>query len=118
MLETCSVFALQNNVLHNPAKLHCIRFSTNRSIGVQFPVSLQGQLLTWINRITHLGSILNSNSDNAIDICKCLNDYACQVNYFLPIDSKLFYNFCNSLYGCEIWSLSHRLMNEFDTISQ
>jgi hypothetical protein len=123
MLDACSVFALYNNVLYNPAKSHCIRFSSVRPAVVQFPVCLQGQQLTWVDCITHLGHILSSNCDDSNDIRKRMSDYVRQVNYFLAkfghlsviIKSKLFLNYCNSFYGCELWSLSHRLLTEFDT---
>jgi hypothetical protein len=123
MLDACSVFALHNNVLYNPVKSHCIRFSSIRPAVVQFPVNLQRQQLTWVDCIIHLGHILSSNCDDSNDIRKRMSDHVRQVNYFLAkfghlsvtIKSKLFLNYCNPFYGCELWLLSHELLTEFDT---
>ncbi len=76
-----ALFALHNNVPYNPAKSHCIRLSTVVPAVAQCPVSLQGQQLTRVNRITHLGHILSSNCDDSNDICKRLSDYVRQFNY-------------------------------------
>ena len=91
---------------------------------VQYAVSLQGQQLEWVDNITHLGHVLCNNCDDATDIRKRMSDFVCQVNYFLAkfghlnvlFRSKLFTNFCLSLYGCQLWPLVHKCINDFAVV--
>ena len=122
MLQYCSIFADCHNVLFNPAKSHCIQFCSKPADVVQYSVYLQGQQLTWVERVTHLGHVLSANTDDGNDIRKRMSDFVCQANYFLAkfghlsviIRSKLFANFCQSYYGCQLWPLTHKCLLEFD----
>ena len=122
MLQYCSTFTDSHNVLFNPAKSHCIQFCSKPADVVQYSVYLQGQQLTWVESVTHLDHLLSANTDDGNDIWKRLSDFVCQANYFLAkfghlwviIRSKLFANFCQSYYGCQLWPLTHKCLLEFD----
>ena len=54
MLECCSQYAVQNNILFSPTKYHCIHFNSSDTVVVQYPVFLQKEQLTWSSSIKHL----------------------------------------------------------------
>ena len=58
MLDCCSLFADEHDVLFNSKKCHCIHFHVSPSLVFQFPVSLHGAQLSWTNSILNLGHIL------------------------------------------------------------
>ena len=103
MLDCCSLFPDEHNVLFNPNKFHCICFHITTSPVFQFQFSLQGAQLSWTNFILHLGHILTSCCNDADNINARLNDFCSQSNYFLahfghislPIKSKLVLNFAD-----------------------
>ena len=120
--QYCSAFADSHHVLFNPAKSHCIQFCSKLADVVQY--SVQGQLLTWVESVTHLGHVLSASNDDGNNIRKRMCDFVCQANYFLTkfgllsviIRSKLFANFCQSYYGCQLWPLTHKCLLEFDVV--
>jgi len=124
MLKYCTNFADINNILFNPTKSHCIKFSLCTTAISQFVVLLQGIQLSWTNSIVHLGHILQANNKDTADINARLNDFTSQSNYFfarfghLPvvIKSRLFGNFCQSFYGCVLWDFRHNDLTNFDTV--
>ena len=124
MLDCCSDFANDNNVLFNPRKSHCIRFSSIALPVTQFAISLQSIQLTWSDSIVHLGHVLTSDNSDSADIVARKGDFASQVNYFLAhfghlpvvIKNKLFINYCHSFYGCQIWDLKNTELIHFDTL--
>ena len=42
MLNLCTDFAQLNNITFHPRKSHCIKFCTNNTAVVQYPIYLQG----------------------------------------------------------------------------
>ena len=62
MLQFCSDYASDNNILFNPIKSQCLKFCkyVNNANLIQFPVSLHGIQLTWTDHIIHLGHHLSA----------------------------------------------------------
>jgi hypothetical protein len=58
MLNCCTSFATNNNVLFNPTKSHCLHFNSTNASLTQFEVVLQGVQLVWSNSLVHLGSLI------------------------------------------------------------
>ena len=101
----CSI--LQNRIALN--------FSKSFPEIVQYRVNLQGQQLTKVNSIVHLGHAWYVDSDDKFDIMKRISKLVSQVNYFLAkfghlsvaIKAKLFAKFCQSFYGCDRANYGH-----------
>ncbi len=124
MLDCCSDFASCNNVLFNPTKSHCIRFSISTLPVTQFTMMLQGKQLGWTDSIVHLGHMLVSNNNDSADVAARKGDFSSQVNYFLAhfghlpiaIKCKLFVTYCYSFYGCQLWDLHSPELAHFETV--
>ena len=103
MLIICSIFADDNNIRFNQAKSHCLHFCKFNTAIKQYPVKLQGTVLTWTDHIAHLGHILCSSLDDSMDIDKRKRDFCLQANYFFAhfyylspaIKSGLFQTYVN-----------------------
>ena len=124
MLDCCTMYANNNNVLFDAAKSHCIHFNQNGLPVTQFAVSLQNVPLMWTDSIKHLGHVFTMNNNDAADILAKRNNFCSQANYFLAsfghlsimLKCKLFVNFCYALYGCQLWDLGHNELKYFDSI--
>ena len=115
MLDICTAYANSNNILFNPNKSHCLHFGKSAHPIKQFPVELQGVMLTWTDHITHLGHILYPNLDDSCDIDARRHDFCLQVNYFIArfghltpaLKIRLFQTYCPSFYSSQIWDLNN-----------
>jgi hypothetical protein len=68
MLNCCTCFATNNNVLFNPTKSHCLHFNRTYASLTQFEVVLQGVQLVWSNSLVHLGHLLTFNKNDSSDL--------------------------------------------------
>ena len=122
MLDICTAYANSNNILFNPNKSHCLHFGKSANLIKQFPVELQGMMLTWTDHIVHLGHILYPNLDDSCDIDARRHDFCSQVNYFIArfghltpaLKIRLFQTYCQSFYGSQIWDLNNNKINTFN----
>ena len=72
---------------------------------------------------SHLGHLLTDDLDDSDDIMKRQGDFIGQVNNVLcffrqqasAVKYRLFCSYCTSLYGCELWQLSHNKLADFST---
>ena len=123
MLDICTACANFNNILFNPNKSHCLHFGKSANPIKQFPVELQGVMLTWTDHIVNLGHILYPNLDDSCDIDAKQHDFCSQVNYFIArfghltpaLKIRLFQTYCQSFYGSQIWDLNNNKINTHDT---
>jgi hypothetical protein len=124
MLNFCTLYANDNDIVFNPIKSLCIHFSLRVTSLVQFEVYLQGSKLTWTDKLKHLGHTLHCTLNDFCDISCQQNTFVSQFNYFMSrfcnvniiFKVKLFMNYCESFYGCQLWDLQHSGLNCFDTI--
>ena len=122
MLDICTAYANSNNILFNPNKSHCLHFGKSAKTIKQFPVELQGVMLTWTDHIVHLGHILYPNLDDSCDIDARQHDFCLQVNYFIArfghltpaLKIRLFQTYCQSFYGSQICNLNNNKINIFN----
>ena len=123
MLMFCTSFADSHDILFNSNKSHCIKFCNSLDI-IQYDVKLQGGTLSWVNKVVHVGHVLISSNNDSDDIRQRIADFSSQVNYFIArfghlpcvLKCKLFNNYCMSLYGCQLWKLSHKDLLSFDIV--
>ena len=126
MLQFCSDYASDNNILFNPNKSQCLKFCkyVNNANLIQFPVSLQGVQLTWTDHIIHLGHHLSATLLDSADMKHRRADFCSQTNYFLSrfnhvipvVKCKLFQNYCFAFYGSQLWDLQCRCLDDFDVV--
>jgi hypothetical protein len=68
MLNCCTQFAANNNILFNPTKSHCLHFNFSNTRLTQFEVVLQGVQLIWSNSLMHLGHLFTCNNNDSSDV--------------------------------------------------
>ena len=114
MIRCCEDFAGCRGLRFNPSKTQLIRFSNSQSSNCHAHIFFCGQLLPFVDSVTHLGHVLNYNLSDTPDITCKLRDMVRKANYVLAtfpfvgphILTKLFQSYCLSLYGSCLWSLS------------
>ena len=123
MLSICDEFAINYNMKFNANKSKCLMFRPNRLTQggkistAESPVfEIGGIIIENVDRWTHLGHVINiylTDDDDILSRRNCLigqaNNFLCQ---FSKLDSviknRLFKTYCSSMYGCEIWDLSSK----------
>jgi hypothetical protein len=95
------------------------RTSFNRFVSCVFQVD--SKPIETVNSFVHLGHVITSSLCDDEDIVKRRGDFIGQVNnvicYFRKLNSfvryKLFRSYCTSYYGCELWLLNSRSIDDF-----
>src|SRR5664279_2180747 len=124
LLSICDEFAINYSMKFNANKSKCLMFRPNRlkqggksSTAPESPVFEIGcNLIENVDRWPHLGHVINTyltDDDDILSRRNCLigqaNNFLCQ---FSKLDSviknRLFKTYCSSLYGCEIWDVSSK----------
>lgn len=123
MLSICDEFAINYSMKFNANKSKCLMFRPNRLTQggkistAESPVfEIGGIIIENVDRWTHLGHVINiylTDDDDILSRRNCLigqaNNFLCQ---FSKLDSviknRLFKTYCSSMYGCEIWDLSSK----------
>ena len=80
-----------------------------------------GNVIEYVESYVHLGHIITSKITDEKDIVQRHNCFVGQVNnvlcFFRKLDMftkiKLFKSFCASFFGCELWALDDRAVDEF-----
>ena len=97
----------------------CKRSLQNILSGIVFYVG--GSVIEYVESYVHLGHIITSKITDEEDILQRRNCFVGQVNnvlcFFRKLDMftkiKLFKSFCTSFFGCELWALDDRAIDEF-----
>jgi len=86
-------------------------------------LKMDGKAIEFVSSYSHLGHLLTDDLYDSEDIMKRQRDYIGQVNTVLcffrqqasAVKYHLFCSYCTSLYGCELWQLSHNKLAHFST---
>lgn len=129
MLKVCEGFAKEFSVVFNASKSVCMQVSkgapkTFRLSVNELSFSLDGNILGFANKCSHLGHVLSSCLDDKSDIlrgrsyvCGKVNDVLC---YFYKCDPlvrlKLIRSYCSGFYGCVLWDMSHSSIEDICTV--
>ena len=120
LVNKCQVFASQRNLKFgtspNPikSKTKCIVFSKRAKDRVNLaPVMLDGQPLPWVEKVNHLGCILEQDNSMKMDVAAKRGQYIGKINslfqefHFVDSDTflKLIDSFALSFYGSNLWNL-------------
>jgi hypothetical protein len=114
MLNTCEIYGNEYDVLFNPSKTQCMKFSregTNCSNNVN--VSLCGKNLSWVNCFKYLGNWISADLSEYSEVTKKLgnfygnvnNLYSCFKHVGFQSLYKLFNTYCCHYYGSQAWRL-------------
>ena len=123
LITICESYANEYSITFNPDKTKCLIVPP---VGCHCHVDcnffLNDKPITNVSSFTHLGHVISGNMlliDRADVSLRC-TDFIRQANnvlcYFKMLNShvkySLFQSFCNSFYGCEIWTLSDTKLDE------
>ena len=80
-----------------------------------------GSVIEYVDSWPHLGHIIASSHDDNLDISKGRNSLCCQINDVLcyfgclePVTKlRLLKAYCSSYYGCELWDLNCKAIDDF-----
>ena len=80
LVDICNSFAIERNLKFGTnddprkSKTKCIVFSNKKLLRDPAPVTLDGKALPWVNKISHLGCILESNNSMKTDLIQKKED--------------------------------------------
>jgi hypothetical protein len=126
LLAICDSYANEYCISFNAKKSKCLvvipnsrRFVYDYLKHCDFTVG--NKPIEFVDSFSHLGHVINCQSDDKSDILKRKCDFVGQANNVLcyfgklgpHIKSKLFHSYCSSMYGCELWLLNAAHINDF-----
>ena len=112
MLKICESYAADHDLVFNGAKSKLLIFNPQKVYESDPKLELNGELIPNVKSAVHLGNILHViNNQECID--EGIKKFNTQANIFLSrfkscspsVRSKLFQQYCMSLYGCQLWPL-------------
>merc|ERR1712240_952700 len=120
MLKICEAYATEHDLLFNGAKSKLLIFNPQKVFESDPKLEINGEFIPNVKSAIHLGNILHvTNNQESID--EGIKTFNRQANMLLSrfktcspsIRSKLFRQFCMSLYGSQLWPL---WSNKLDTL--
>ena len=124
MLDICEEYGTQFDVMYNPKKTKCMKFSMNMSMNKDVSgITLCGKKLEWVTSFKYLGNWVTSNLKENIEIsnktCAFFGNVnslkSCFGNVGYRNISILYNSYCCHYYGCQAWRLGDRDMKRFYT---
>ena len=112
MLKICESYAAEHDLIFNGAKSKLLIFNPQKVYESDPKLELNGELIPNVKSAVHLGNTLHViNNQECID--EGIKKFNSQANMFLArfktcspsVRSKLFQQYCMSLYGCQLWPL-------------
>ena len=112
MLKICESYAAEHDLIFNGAKSKLLIFHPKKLFECDPKLELNGELIPNVISAVHLGNILHVTNNQA-GIDDGIKKFNSQANMFLSrfksctpsVRSKLFQQYCMSLYGCQLWPL-------------
>jgi hypothetical protein len=122
MLDICTQYGIEYDVMFNPKKTRCLKFSRQK-MNIDINVKLCGQPLVWVDTIKYLGNWLTSDLSEKTEIEKKVNVFYGNVNNlkstFKNIGIKsiavLFSTYCCHYYGSQTWRLDDKNVSKIYT---
>ena len=120
MLETCEVYAKDHNILFNGNKSKYLIFGDYKYNPI---IKLNNEIIPRCESAIHLGHLLNTrNTRNAL-IEHSINQFNKSFYGFISkfdvcnttTKSKLFHQYCSSMYGSQLWDLTNQNINAMCT---
>ena len=118
MIATCEEFANEYRIDFNPTKSKLICFNAN--IDHTPHIILNGQPVSVVLKDKHLGNYISSSiNDRHIieNTCDLYQRSNLLISQFRPCNSetldRLHMTYCMHMYGCELWNLNEKDVNQF-----
>ena len=124
MLDICQEYGKDYDVLFNPIKTKCMKFSKYAyECELQSDMKLCGQTLSWVKSFKYLGNWVSYDLSDETEIHNNLGAFYGGVNNlyssFKDIDMKhisiLFNSYCCHFYGSQAWRLGDKNINRIFT---
>lgn len=131
MLAVCDRFAAEYDVLFNASKSKCVylypksRFNSilHRYDVSQLRFTINSYDIEFVDSYKHLGHVISNTFTDDIDILEKRSVFIGQANnvlcYFAKltsnVKSRLFFTYCNSFFGSELWRLDNACMDDICT---
>jgi hypothetical protein len=115
MLHTCEIYGNEYDVLYNPTKTQCMKFSRENHESVNnIDMKLCGKSLSWVTSFKYLGNWICSNLSEHTEVSKKLGNFYGNVNNLCSSFKhvgfqslyKLFNSYCCHYYGSQAWRLN------------
>ena len=112
LLDLCQLYANEHDIIFNTSKTFCMMIVPISLKIYEFPtVTLQNDMLQFVNEFCYLGHTLTSNMSSDTDIEQqrrklCARGNALIRNFrFCEVSTKiqLFSSYCSSIYGSSLW---------------
>ena len=113
LIGVCEVYAARHDIVYNTAKTECMVVPPPRSrVAFVTSAKLNGCALTFVNRFTYLGHVINQEMTDDDDIKKQTTRLTVTGNTLLrkfsfcsrEVKLELFRSYCYSLYCNSLWS--------------
>lgn len=123
MLRVCEEFSREYNVQYNSDKTVCMQF-TRKQLVCDYDVQLNGQNLSWVKYVKHLGNYLDCDMSEKTEIRMKRSDLVYRVNHTIATLGKcnretiveIFNTKCCHFYGAQAWNLSDKSITQFQTM--
>ena len=110
LLEICSAFGNEYDVVFNPNKSKWLPYNKNDEYE---PIVMDGKTIEKVNQFIHLGNLIGPESMND-NFEFCINKFNSDVSILVAFFGKafvssrynLFRSYCMSLYGSQLWDFS------------
>ena len=128
MVNVCENYGKEHNLMFstdpnpNKSKTKCVYFSPKRrNVVYPPPIILDGEELPWVNKVDHLGHILQENLNMEADASRAKTSFMCRANdmrdslYFAHPEQRIkaIQLYCCDAYGSMLWLLSSRYSDSY-----
>ena len=131
MLAVCDRFATEYDVLFNASKSKCVylysksRFNSplHRYDVSKLNFTINNYDIEFVDSYKHLGHVISNTFSDDVDIGEKRSTFIGQANnvlcYFAKLSSnvkwRLFFTYCNSFFGSELWRLDNACIEDICT---
>ena len=119
MMKICENFAKAHNIVFNSSKTKLLCYNKDPQTVIP-PIYLNGEQVSVVEHEKHLGNFLSTNiyDRNIIsNVCDLYQRSNLLISDFRVCDcitlDSLFNTYCMHMYGCELWDLSCKYIDEF-----
>ena len=123
----CQIAGVDHNLVFSTdpdpkkSKTKCVLFSGHNNKSYPFPIVLDGKKLPWVERVDHLGHVLQSTGSLEADACRARASFMARVddlrdNLFFANPQQIVQGiqlYCCDGYGSMIWNLTSEYSEKF-----
>ena len=121
LLDICSNYTHDHDIVFNPSKTTCIYFPCHQSSFLGKELSFMGTAIKFVSEITFLGISIKNNDVTDHNISKTSRKFYHKANQVMNdfkylyrnIKSQLLSSYCLDAYGSQLWPLYDKSENFF-----